>query len=91
MLSVYGIIAVWRWSMVFSLFKSKEKKELDGIIAELNNYLQNNYKDPAHDMRRLLKERADALYAEGRIDDDTYKKYISIYESYTEMMKNYRH
>lgn len=76
---------------MFSLFKSKEKKELDGIIAELGNYLQNNYKGPAHDMRRLLKERADALLAEGRINEDVYKHYVTIYEKYTEMMKDYRH
>ena len=79
---------VW---VLFSLFKSKEKKELDGIIAELNNYLQNNYKGPAHDMRRLLKERADALFGEGRINEEVYKHYIAIYERYTEMMKDYRH
>ena len=76
---------------MFSLFKSKEKKELDGIIAELKNYLQNNYKGPAHDMRRLLKERADALFGEGRINEEVYKHYTAIYERYTEMMKDYRH
>lgn len=79
---------VW---VLFSLFKSKEKKELDGIIAELNNYLQNNYKGPAHDMRRLLKERADVLFGEGRINEEVYKHYTAIYERYTEMMKDYRH
>ena len=76
---------------MFSIFRSKAKKELDGIIVELNNYLQNNYKDPAHEMRRLLKERADALFAEGRIKEDVYKHYTSIYHRYTEMMKDYRH
>ena len=76
---------------LFSLFKSKAKKELDGIIVELNNYLQNNYKDPAHEMRRLLKERADALLEEGKIKKEVYDHYISIYDRYTIMMKDYRH
>ena len=76
---------------MFGLFKSRAVKELDSIIAELNNYLQNNYKDSAHDMRRRLKERADALFESGELREDVYKKYIATYERYTEMMKDYRH
>ena len=42
-------------------------------------------------MRRLLKERADALFEEGRIKKEVYDHYISVYDRYTIMMKDYRH
>lgn len=76
---------------MFSLFKSAAKKELDGIIFELDNYLQNNYKDPAHEMRKKLKARSDELFSEGKLKEEEYKRYLSIFERYTEMMKDYRH
>lgn len=74
-----------------NIFGSKGKKELKQILFELQANLENNYKDSAHSQRLKLKERAEALYAEGRIDARCYKKYLRIYEEYTEKMKNYKH
>ena len=47
-------------------FRSKAEKELDFILQELKNYLSNNYKDKAHDCRKLLGSRAEELYAVGK-------------------------
>lgn len=73
------------------LFKSKAEKELDSIIGDIDINLSNNYKEPAHKARMRLKERADALYNSGAVKEETYKKYIKIYEEYTVMMKDYHH
>lgn len=46
-------------------FRTKAEKELDFILQELKNFLSNNYKDKAHDCRKLLGSRAEELYAAG--------------------------
>ena len=46
------------------LFRSRAEKELDGIIAELKQFLANNYKDQAHAMREKLHMRAVELHDE---------------------------
>ncbi|MCI8386899.1 MAG: hypothetical protein HFE63_00330 [Clostridiales bacterium] len=76
---------------MFSIFRSRAKKELDGIIAELNQYLENNYKDQAHAMREKLHERALTLHNEGKINDEAFAEYEKQYEKYTEQMKDYNH
>ena len=73
------------------LFKSKGEKELEKILFDLKCNLENNYKDSAHNARKRLKERADLLFAEGRISAKVYDKYRLIYEEYTEKLKDYRH
>ena len=47
---------------MFRIFRSKAEKELDGIIAELQQYLANNYKDQAHAARERLHARASELH-----------------------------
>ncbi len=72
-------------------FRSKAKRELDGILAELKINLANNYKDPAHDARRRLGIRVEELYAEGKLKEKDYFAYRAEYESYTQKMKDYHH
>ena len=74
-----------------SLFRSKAEKELDSIVGELKAYLENNYKDAAHDQRKKLGERCETLYAEGKLKEKAYLKYKKLYEEYTESMKDYHH
>lgn len=73
------------------LFRTRAEKELDGIISELKQYLENNYKDQAHMMREKLHERALALYSAGKLNDERFAEYERIYETFTEQMKNYNH
>lgn len=72
-------------------FRSKAEKELDFILQELKNYLSNNYKDKAHDCRKLLGSRAEELYAEGKLKKVQYRRYREEYRRYTELMKDYHH
>ena len=75
-----------------SFFASlRAKRELDGIIHEINVNLANNYKDVAHDYRRRLGERCEALYREGALKDKEYHAYRAKYETYTQVMKDYHH
>ena len=73
------------------IFRSKAEKELDSIAAELQAYLENNYKDAAHDQRKKLGERCEVLYAEGKLKEKAYLGYKKLYEEYTEKMKDYHH
>ena len=73
------------------LFRSRAEKELDGIIAELKQFLANNYKDQAHAMREKLHMRAIELHDAGKLKDDQFSAYEKQYESFTEQMKNYNH
>ena len=73
------------------LFKSKGEKELANLLFEMRCNLENNYKDSAHNARRRLGQRAEELYAEGKIGPKVYEKYHRIYEEYTEKLKDYRH
>ena len=73
------------------LFRSRAEKELDGIIAELKQFLANNYKDQAHAMREKLHMRAVELQDAGKLKGDQFSAYEKQYESFTEQMKNYNH
>ncbi|NCA93494.1 hypothetical protein EOM82_09785 [bacterium] len=72
------------------MFGSKSH-ELEEIKKEIDINLQNNYKSVAHEKRKLLGVRAEELYQAGKIKEKDYKKYIRIYDEYTEMMKDYHH
>ncbi len=72
-------------------FKSKAEKELDFILTELKNFLSNNYKDAAHDCRRMLGQKTEEYYTNGKINRAQYNKYMEIYKKYTKLMENYHH
>ena len=75
-----------------TLFQTmRAKKELDGIIHELDVSLANNYKSVAHDNRKKLIERTEALYREGKLKEKDYLAYKRRYETYTQVMKDYHH
>jgi hypothetical protein len=73
------------------LFRSKGERELEGIVESMKINLQNNYKEPAHNERKRILERAETLYAEGKINESVYKKFVRIYDEYTIKLKDYRH
>ena len=72
-------------------FRSKEKKELDGIIEEMKINLANNYKSTAHAAREKLGRRCEELYAEGKLKEEEYRRYREIFDRYTEMLRDYHH
>jgi len=74
-----------------ALFRSKAVRELDSIIDDIKINLSNNYKEPAHKARLRLGQRCQELYEQKRISEKEYKKYMTVYEEYTVMMKDYHH
>lgn len=72
-------------------FKSKEQKELDFILAELKQFLQNNYKDQAHSCRKMLGEKSEAYYRAGKLTQVQYRRYQELYKEYSKLMKDYHH
>lgn len=76
---------------LFSRLISKPERELDRIIDDIEINLSNNYKSVAHAARERLGERTRELYSLGLINEERYKRYLRIYEQYTQSMKNYRH
>ncbi len=73
------------------LFRSKAEKELDFILQELKNFLSNNYKDQAHDCRKLLGEKTESYYAAGKLSKPAYHRYREQYRKYSDLMKDYHH
>ena len=69
----------------------RAKKELDSIIHEIDVNLANNYKSVAHENRKKLIERTEALYRDGALKDKDYFEYRKRYETYTQVMKDYHH
>lgn len=69
----------------------RAKKELDDIIHEIDVNLANNYKSVAHENRKKLIERTEALYEVGALKDKDYVEYRKRYETYTQVMKDYHH
>ncbi len=73
------------------MFHFKAVLELNRILKELNNFLSNNYKDAAHEQRRLLGEKTEAYYQAGKLSRKQYLRYRKLYAQYSERMKDYHH
>ena len=75
--------------MIF--FKSKEEKELDGIIKRLEMNMSNNYKDNTQDNLKELEAAMDGFRASGKMKPAIQAKYEDILAGYKEKMKGYSH
>lgn len=73
------------------LFKSKQEKELDGIIQRLEMNMSNNYKDNAQDNLKELEISLNALRNSERLKPAVLSKYETLLASYKETMKGYSH
>lgn len=76
---------------MLGIFKTRGERELERILESMMINLQNNYKEPAHNDRKRLGERAEQLYSEHKISEKVYSKYIRIYNEYTIKLKDYKH
>lgn len=73
------------------LFKSREEKEMDGIIQRLEMNMSNNYKDNAQDNLKELETTLNAFRTSGSIKPAVIKEYEQILDGYKEKMKGYSH
>ena len=71
--------------------KRRANRELSTILHELNQYLSNNYKEPAHRAKDQLIRRTEELYAAGLLTEEKYQYWRSVGESYLLKMKDYKH
>ena len=60
---------------MFGLFKSAAVKELEQIAFELQQNLENNYKDAAQNARIRLGERLEALRQAGKLKEKEYRRF----------------
>ena len=73
------------------MFHLKAYFELRSILKELENFLSNNYKDAAHEQRKLLGEKSEQYYQAGKLSRKQYLHFRKLYAAYSEKMKNYHH
>ena len=76
---------------MFGLFKSAAVKELEQIAFELQQNLENNYKDAAQNARVRLGERLEALWKDGKLKEKDYRRFSVLYTEYTAKMTGYHH
>jgi len=76
---------------MFGFGKSAAVRELEQIVFEIQANLENNYKDAAQKARSRLKERLDALQAEGKLRDKEYRRFSVLYTEYSAKMTGYHH
>ena len=73
------------------LFLSKEEKELDAILAKVDNNMSNNYKDNAQDNLKEFEAMMEDAESSGKLKGKSMTKYEEILNSYREKMKGYSH
>ena len=76
---------------MFGLLKSAAVKELEQIVFELQQNLENNYKDAAQNARIRLGERLEALWQDGKLKEKEYRRFSVLYTEYSAKMTGYHH
>ena len=73
------------------LFRSSAVRELDAILDELQANLENNYQDAAQNARIRLHDRAETLFAAGKLSEKDYRRYMAKFTEYSVKMTGYGH
>ncbi len=76
---------------MLGIFKSAAVKELEQIAFELQQNLENNYKDAAQQTRIRLGECLEALHSAGKLKDKEYRRFSVLYTQYSAKMTGYHH
>ena len=76
---------------MLGIFKSSAVKELEQIAFELQQNLENNYKDAAQNARIRLGERLEALWQDGKLKEKEYRRFSVLYTEYSAKMTGYHH
>ena len=76
---------------MLGLFKSAAVKELEQIAFELQQNLENNYKDAAQNARIRLGERLEVLWKDGKLKEKDYRRFSVLYTEYSAKMTGYHH
>lgn len=73
------------------LFKSKQEKMLDSVIASINMNMSNNYKDNAQEDLKQFEELLTAFVEEGSLKGSVLSYYETQLDIYKERLKNFTH
>lgn len=73
------------------LFKSKQEKMLDSVIASINMNMSNNYKDNAQEDLKQFEELLTAFVEEGSLKGSVLSYYETQFGIYKERLKNFTH
>ncbi|MBQ3592724.1 MAG: hypothetical protein II979_12350 [Clostridia bacterium] len=76
---------------MLGIFKSSAVKELEQIAFELQQNLENNYKDAAQNARIRLGERLEVLWKDGKLKEKEYRQFSVLYTEYSAKMTGYHH
>ena len=76
---------------MLGLFKSAAVKELEQIVFELQQNLENNYKDAAQNARIRLGGRLESLWKDGKLKEKEYRRFSVLYTEYSARMTGYHH
>lgn len=77
--------------VIMGLFKSKEERLLDSIIASINMNMSNNYKDAAQMDLQELEEVLRGMQEDGTLKGKTLEAYESQLGIYKERLKGFTH
>lgn len=72
-------------------FKSAAVKELEQLVFNMQQNLENNYKDAAQQARVRFGERLEELHEAGALSDKEYRRFSVLYTEYTMKMTGYHH
>lgn len=72
-------------------FKSAAVKELEQLVFDVQQNLENNYKDAAQQARVRLGNRLEELHTAGALKDKEYRRFSVLYTEYSAKMTGYHH
>ena len=72
-------------------FLSKEEKELDALLAKVDNNMSNNYKDAAQSDYKNFLKRFEELSASGKLKDNTIAYYQGVIAEYAAKLSKFTH
>ena len=72
-------------------FKSAAVRELEQIVFEMQQNLENNYKDAAQNAREKLGIRLEELRQAGKLKDKEYRCFSVVFTEYSAKMTGYHH
>ena len=71
------------------LFLSKEEKELDAILAKVDNNMSNNYKDAAQENYKEFLKRYAELTESGKLKEKTVAYYQGVITEYAAKLSKF--
>lgn len=73
------------------IFLSKEEKELDALLAKVDNNMSNNYKDATQSDYKNFLKRFEELSASGKLKDKTIVYYQGVIAEYAAKLSKFTH